>query len=118
MKVKSFIKQFAAILKGDTAEVVAQKTYRQASSGLKTQIAKLQGDTLTYEDRLEAAKEAAANALLNNGKEITDREEYVKNLITTDNNLNDAEEALADHLRLIQFLEGKLAELDAEEDAA
>jgi hypothetical protein len=41
MKVKSFIKQFAAILSGDSAEATAQKTYRQASSGLKTQIAKL-----------------------------------------------------------------------------
>ena len=117
MKVKSFIKQFAAILTGDSAEVTAQKTYRQAVSGLKTQIAKLQGDTLTYEDRVENAKEAAAKALLNNGQEITNRELYVKNLITTDNELNDAEEALEEHLELIAFLEGKLAQLDEEVDA-
>lgn len=117
MKVKSFIKQFAAILTGDSAEATAQKTYRQAASGLKTQIAKLQGDTLTYEDRVENAKEAAAKALLNNGQEITNRETYVKNLITTDNELNDAEDALLDHLKLIDFLEAKLAELDEEVDA-
>ncbi len=117
MKMKSFIKQFAAFVTGDTAEVQAQKNYRKAEAALKTQIAKLNGDTLTFEEALETAEENAKNALVNSGQPIDNREQYVRNLIDCDNEVEEAKDALKEHLELIEFLKGKLAQLDVEVDA-
>jgi chromosome segregation ATPase len=116
-KINSFVKQFAAMITGDTAEVQAQKNYRKAVSALNTQIAKLKGDTIGFEEAVESAQEAAQNALVNNGKDITDRTEYVRNLVSTNNAWEDAQDALENHLDTIAFLEDKLDELNQEVDA-
>lgn len=116
MKVKSFLKQFVAIIKGDDAEALAQKVYRQASSALKTQISSLSGDTIQKEDAVTEAQEALAKARLNNGALISNRNYYVDSLFDAHNKVNQAEEALEKHLAKIEFLESELENLDNEED--
>lgn len=116
-KVASFVKQFAAVLTGDSATAQAQKALRQADSALQTQIASLVGDTIVKEDAVTTAKEYQASARINNGCSITDRTSYVGNLLTTKNRVTDAEEALALHLAKIDFLKGELVALTEEVDA-
>jgi len=115
--VKSFVKQFVAVIKGDDAEAQAQKVLRQADSALKSQIASLTGDTITFEDNVIAAKERQVLASVNNGKPITSRETYVQGLLYAKNDVTSAEEALDKHLEKIAFLEAQLKALGEEETA-
>lgn len=112
-KMKSFVREVVAIISGDNAEATGQKILRQADSALKTQIASLNGDTISLEDRVEDAKETLRLAKVNYGKLITDRNEYVRNLIFAKNALTDAEEALEIHLEKITFLQEQYDSLDA-----
>lgn len=118
--VKSFVKEFAALLTGDTATAKAEKSLRQADSALKTQIASLKGDTISYEDAVDDAKENEKKALLNFGQEITSstRGSYVQNLLNAANKVTDAVEKHEAHLAKIKFLEGKLEILGKEENVA
>jgi hypothetical protein len=116
--VKSFVKQFTAFIKGDDAEAQAQKVLRQADSALKSQIASLNGDTITYEDAVTAAEEKEGLAIINNGKPITDRSYYVSGLLNAKNQVTSAQEALKTHLEKIAFLQSKLDGLGEEEAAA
>jgi len=112
--MNSFVKSFVAIIKGDDAEVKAQKAYRQAVSGLKSQINSLEGDTISFEDRVTDAQEYQSKMRVNNGQPIDNRDTYVKNLINAKNNVTEAEEALATHKAKIDFLKGELEALEAE----
>lgn len=116
-KVKSFVKQFVAVVKGDDAEAKAQKVLRQADSALQSQIASLTGDTITLEDRLASAQEAQELARVNNGNAITSRESYVRNLLEAKNNVTLTEEALKAHKEKIEFLREELKALSNEVDA-
>ena len=116
-KVKSFVKEFVAKVKGEDAEALGQKVLRHADSALKRQISSLDGDTITLEDNLEVAKENQKLALINNGQNLTDRDLYVRNLLKAKNNVTDAEEALKLHEETIAFLKSQLAALDEEVDA-
>jgi hypothetical protein len=110
--MKSFVKEVVAILQGDNAEATGQKILRQADSGLKTQIASLNGDTIALEDSIEDALEGLKLARVNNGKLITDRNQYVRNLLEAKNKLTDAQDALEAHLEKIAFLQGEYDSLD------
>ena len=114
--VKSFVKQFAALLQGDTAEVTAQKVFRQVQSSLNTQIAVMNGDLVAKEDAVTDAKEELDRARLNYGKELasSDRTAYVRNLITKKNAVESAQEALDTHLETLDFLKGELVRLESE----
>jgi hypothetical protein len=114
--VKSFVKQFAALLQGDTAEVTAQKVFRQVQSSLNTQIAVMNGDLVAKEDAVTDAKEELDKARLNYGKELasSDRTAYVRNLITKKNAVESAQEALDTHLETLHFLKGELVRLESE----
>lgn len=111
--MKSFVKEVVAILQGDNAEATGQKILRQADSALKTQIASLNGDTISLEDRVEDAQESLRLAKVNNGKLITDRNQYVRNLLDAKNALTDAQDALSAHLEKIAFLQEQYDFLDA-----
>lgn len=114
MKMKSFVKQFAAFVKGDDVQVQAEKTFRQADSALKVQISALEGDTVNLEDKVETAKEDQQTARINNGKPITNRDSYVENLLYAKNNVTTAEKALKTHLEKIEFLKSEKASLEKE----
>lgn len=116
-KTTSFIAQFVAIIKGDDAEVQAQKAWRQAENAIQTQIHSLQGETMTFEDKLEVARENAANALVNNGQLIADKQRYVRDLIEAENKVTLAEETLKNHKETVALLQSKLKELHQDKDA-
>lgn len=113
---KSFIKQFAALLQGDTAEVTAQKVFRQVQSALNTQIAVMTGDLVGKEDAVSDAKEELDKARLNYGKELasSDRNLYVRRLVEKKNSVESAEEALSIHTETLNFLKSELARLESE----
>lgn len=117
-QVKSFINQFMAVLKGDTDKVVAEKVFRKASASLKSQISQQEGDLITLEDAVEAAKENIAKARVNNGKIIEDGNIYVETLIGAQNELIDAQEELEAAKKQIAFLQSELDNISKEEDEA
>lgn len=114
-KLNSFVKQFIAIVTGDDVEAYAQKAWRSAESALKVHIAAMEGDIIALEDAVEQAKEGLNNARVNGGYTITDREQYIDNLVSAKNNLTDAEEELAAHMESIAFLKEEYATLRAVE---
>lgn len=114
-KVKSFFKQVFAILKGDTDEARAEKIYRGALSAFNVQIAALTGDQISLEDKLEAAKENLEKATINNGNLIDDRAQYINNILSKQNDVTSAEEALDKHKAKLAFLKKRMAALDKEE---
>lgn len=116
-KVKSFFKQVFAILKGDTDEAKAEKIYRGALSAFNVQIAALTGDQISLEDKLEAAKENLEKATINNGNLIDDRAQYINNILSKQNDVTSAEEALDKHKAKLAFLKKRMAALDKEEVA-
>lgn len=112
--MKSFVKQFVALVEGDSAEATAQKTFRAADSSINTHIAVLTGDLIAKEDAVTAAEENLQRAKVNNGQMIIDRDQYIKNLFHAKNTLVEAEEALDDHIAKIEFLSSVQTELEAE----
>lgn len=113
-KMNAFMKEFVAIIKGDDAEAKAAKVWRQAESGLKVQIANLEGDIINKEDAVLQAEENLANARVNYGKEITDRRNYVQNLLNAQEKLDDVTSALEAHKETITFLKEQYDKLKAE----
>ena len=114
-KMNSFVKQFVAEVKGDDVEAQAMKAWRSAESALKVQIASREGDTISLEDDVNAAKEALTKARINQGTKIVNREGYINNLIYAKNNLTVAEEKLSDHLTELDFLKTEYNALKTEE---
>lgn len=114
VKMKSFVKEFIAVVVGDDATAKGEKVFRQASSALNTQIASLKGDLISKEDALEEAKDAQKLARVNKGNFITDRNDYVAQLLSAKNTVTQAEEALELHKKKIAFLESELASLNAD----
>ena len=113
-KLNSFCREFVAILTGDDAVATAEKAWRQAKSALDVQIAALKGDIVNKEDAVESAAEELKLARVNNGKLITDRGDFINNLLKAKNNLTLAEKAVADHQAKIEFLEQQLVDLSKE----
>jgi chromosome segregation ATPase len=112
--IGSFVNGFAALIQGDTATNQAEKAWRQAQSGLKTEIAKLQGSTISFEDNVEVAEEALSAATLNGGKLIEDRHDYVQNILTCKATLMQKQKELANHQANLEFLEETLESLSTE----
>jgi hypothetical protein len=113
-KTKSFIKSFVAAIKGDDAEAQAAKVWRQAESGLTMHIASLKGDLIRKEDAVTDAQEALDSARINGGESITDRDQYVSNLISAKERLTRNEKELEAHQKTITFLEEEYSALKAE----
>ena len=112
-KVESFVNQVIAIIKGDNAEAIAAKIWRQADSAFKVQIASLGGDIVVKEDAVTNAEENLAKKLVNNGKEITNRDIYIADIISAKESLKQAEKQLAAHKETIAFLEEQYTLLKA-----
>jgi hypothetical protein len=108
--LKSFVDQFVAAVEGDNAKVLAEKTFRQRKSALTSHISSYQGDTMDHEDAVTLAKEALASARINNGVAITDRGNYITQLLLAKDVVVDAEETLAAHIEVIEFLQSEQGE--------
>ena len=113
-KLNAFVREFKAIIVGDDAEALGFKNWRKAESGLKVQIAALNGDIIAKEDALENAQENLVKARVNYGKEISDRDAYIESLIKAKESLKAAEKQLSAHKETIAFLEEQYALLRAE----
>ena len=113
-QLTSFVKQFVAIIKGDDAEAQAQKEYRRALSALKTQIASLEGDTITFQDKLEEANNNFDSAKVNHGQSITDRNKYVQALLLAKKEVIDAQENLDAHNEKLEVLRQVFDEIQTE----
>ena len=115
MKTTKFVTDVVEILKGDNAEAIGQKIFKQADSALKTQIASLTGDTIAFEEEVDDAKEALRLARLNHGLVIgarpENRTQYVSNLLQAKNKLTEAETNLEAHKAKLAFLEAEFKEL-------
>ena len=107
-KMKNYVNSVIAIITGDGAEAKALKIQRQAEAGLKTHIASLEGDTISFEDNVVEAKEALERATFSNGELFTDRNQYVRNLLECQNNLIAAQQNLESHLEKLDFLKKRL----------
>jgi sugar diacid utilization regulator len=114
--MNTFVKQIIAMITGDTATETAMKIKRQAESALKVQIANREAETVNLESAVEDAKAEQLKAFVNYGKtmETTEaRAEYVRTLVSAEQRISDAQEALETHLTTLEFLRGKLAEVSA-----
>jgi hypothetical protein len=113
-KLNSFQKQFIAIVKGDDAEALSAKVWRQSESALKVQIASLSGDLIRKEDSVETANDNLVKTRANFGRSIEDRDQYVVNLINAKEACIKAQKELDAHKATIAFLEEEYANLKAE----
>jgi len=104
--VKSFCKQFLAELKGDTNAALAEKTFRSVDSTLSAHIAIQTGKTETYIDAIEVAIENLRLARINSCEPLSfeKRDLYVQKLVDAKNNLEEAQEQLEEHLKILNFL--------------
>lgn len=106
-KLNSFATQFVAAIKGDNAEVLAQKAWRSAESALKVQIANLDGDVIRKEDAVTVAEENLTSARINHGSPISDRDAYVQALLNAKESLTKAEKELEAHVKTTDFLKSE-----------
>lgn len=113
-KINLFVKEFVATVKGDDATAQGIKQFRVAESALNTYIANLQGDLISKEDAVEDAKVRLKESRVNYGQNITDRTDYINNLLASQNEITDAEEALEIHKAKIAFLKEQLVSLSTE----
>jgi uncharacterized protein YifE (UPF0438 family) len=113
--VASFINQFVALVTGDDVQVKAEKVWRQASNALKAAIPSAEGDTIAFEDAVEVAVDNLNKARINNGQPITDRSQYVVNVLRRHEALEIAQENLELHLKKVAILKAELETLSAEE---
>ena len=105
IKLPSFVELAIAVIKGDDAKATALKIQKQAKNALVPQIAVKESITSDLEDQIDQRKENVKLYLVNNGKVITDRDTYIKDLLTINQGILEAEEKLADHLADIAFLQ-------------
>lgn len=116
-KVKSFIKQTVAIIKGDDAAALAEKNYRLANAAFEAETAKLKGDTVDLEQSLQDARETLTSKRLNEGVLIKDRSAYLYALLNAQNGVTIAEEKLTMHQAKVDFFKEQSILLNAEEEA-
>lgn len=102
--LKSFVATFVALVKGDDAEALAQKTLRRGDNALKSQIAACDGQEIDFEDRIAQAEENLQKALVNNGQESFDKDTYIKNILNAKNKLTEEQEAWEAHKEKTAFL--------------
>jgi chromosome segregation ATPase len=112
--VNSFVNQFLALVKGDSAEAQAEKAWRQAKSALTSEIARLDADTVDLETEIETCQELLTKARVNNGEAILDRADYLTNLLQAKNDLIEAENELAEHEAKLEFYKSELESLQSE----
>ena len=115
-KMESYIKEAVALIKGDDAEVLAAKNWRKSVSAFKVQLAVMEGNLVSKEDKVDNAKEVLKKALYNNGVLIQDNkgDDYIQNLIYAQDTVEKCERELAAHKKTIAFLEEQYKQLSAE----
>ena len=111
--MNSFKRQFIAQLKGDDAEVLSEKAWRQAKAALTSHISSMEGDLIDKEENVASKEEELVKARVNRSEMITDRHEYILRLIMAKEALTSAKKKLEAHVATIDFLKEELANLKA-----
>jgi hypothetical protein len=104
-----FIQLVIAAVKGDDAAAVGIKIQKTAMAQIRAQVAAKNAHTLTLEDNLEVAKEALAQARINNGLLISDSVAYIKTLLIANRKISQAEDEIKNHEEEITFLTEQLS---------
>ena len=116
-KMKLFVQQFVAVVKGDDATALGIKTLREADATLTAQIAVLTGKNVQFENAIELAEESLNKAMVNGGKSIGSQgDSYITMLFSLKNELTDAKESLEINHERIKFLQEVLTKLNSEVD--
>jgi hypothetical protein len=113
MNTKSFLKEVIARVKGDQAEVVAQKNYRKATSAINSQLATLKAKEVDDEAAVDQAKENLDNAKFPTTL-ISDNKYYVGDIKKQFDALEQAKETLTATRDSIKYFESLLVEFDVE----
>lgn len=106
-----FLATAMAYITGDTDTARALKIQKYAISGLKTQIANMEGETISKQEAIDDAKEAFNKAFVNGGELMSaasDRTRYVQNLIAAKEKIEEAQETYDNHVATIKFLKEQL----------
>jgi len=110
-KINVFETSFIKTAKDENIEELAEKTWRNAESALKSNISNLEGDSIDFEDSVENAEADLNAARVNNGEAILDRPLFIANLVSSKNYLTNAQDALKNHLATLEFLKKEYASL-------
>lgn len=112
--INSFIKQFIAIIKGDDAEILANKVWRQADTAFQIQILALKRSQMQKQYDMECANEELEKALVNNGKEILEGDQYIINLISAKEKVKTIQKELIAYQETLKFLNEQYTLLKSE----
>lgn len=116
-KIKLFVQQFIAVIKGDNAKALGIKTHREADATITAQIAVLTCQQVRLENDIESAIEILNKSLVNNGQSIgANGDNYIKILFNCKIQLSNAQEALEANKDQIEFLKEIQEKLNTEVD--
>ena len=108
--VSNFVTIVLAKLTGDKAAEIAARNEKKARAALKGQISALESEQVNLEEKVEDCKEALNNAIYCT-EPITSSEAYISNIALAQENVDDAEEDLADNQLAIEYYKDLLAKL-------
>lgn len=115
-KITNFTKQVLARLKGDTAGVIAAKNEAYADNSIKSQIQALEGRLMDEKVALKDAQENLSNStyptelIVPKGSvdPSSSRRRYIDSLLKAEERRRDAEDAVKDTEKSIQFFKDVL----------
>jgi hypothetical protein len=114
-KMKLFVQQFVAVVKGDDATALSIKTLREADATLTAQIAVLTGKNVSLENDIQFAEEDLNKAMVNYGKYIGNNgQNYVDTLLHCQNKINKAKDELEINHERIIFLKDILIKINSD----
>ena len=109
-QLSTFVTIVLAKLTGDKAKETAVRNEKKARAALRGQISALESEQVNLEEKLEDAKEAFENALYP-AEPISSSETYISSIVRAQENVDYAEENLADNVNSIEFYKDLLAKL-------
>lgn len=101
-RMKSFVRETKARLKGDTNTVIAEKNHRKATAGIKQQIAALEASLIDAEGQVEESEEALAAAKYPT-ELITDSKSYLQGIKAAETRLEGHKDTVEDIKASIKY---------------
>lgn len=108
--VSNFVSIVLAKLTGDKAKEIALRNEKKARAALRGQISALESEQVNLDEKLEDAREAFNNALYP-AAPIESSEAYIESIVRAQENVDCAEENLADNINSIEFYKSLLEKL-------
>ena len=105
--ISKFVSATVAFLTGDSDTAIALKNERLATASIKGQLSALEGALVNAEVDVENAKESLAKAIYPTVL-ISNQQGYYNNIVGAQSKLDDAEEALANIKKSIDYAQALL----------